>query len=88
MSDKQEINRPSFSAPLYAAFRQGAKELAQVLPAFPESARCVEEPGTLGNPTMQMVTAQMGTLNGYDRVLDQYASHGSEERENEKEIER
>ncbi len=42
-----------------AALRQGAKELAQVLPAFPDSARVVEEPGTIGNPTPQIVTAQL-----------------------------
>jgi hypothetical protein len=79
MAEKQEINRPSFSAPLWAAARQGAKELSQYLPAFPDSARCVEEPGTLGNPTMQMVTAQMGTLNGFHSVLDQYASYGHDD---------
>jgi hypothetical protein len=30
----------------------------------------------------------MGTLNGYDRVLDQYAGQEREEREPEKEMER
>jgi hypothetical protein len=88
VADKQEINRPSFMAPLWAAVRQGGKEIEQILPAFPDSVRCVNEPGTLGNPTMQMVTAEMGTLNGYDRMLDHYASQGHEERENEKEMER
>ena len=36
--DKQENSesrQPSFSAPLWAALRQGAKELSQILPAFP-----------------------------------------------------
>jgi hypothetical protein len=34
-----------------AAFRQGHKEIAQILPAFPDSMRIVEEPGQLNNPT-------------------------------------
>lgn len=41
-----------------AAVRQGAKEVAQVLPAFPESVRVVEEPGTPGNPTPQEVASE------------------------------
>lgn len=53
-----EPSRPAFDAPLYAALRQGAKEVGQALQAFPDSVRTVEEPGTLGNPTPQMVTAQ------------------------------
>jgi hypothetical protein len=39
------------SGALDAFFRQGLKELAQIVPAFPESVRVVEEPGALGNPT-------------------------------------
>jgi hypothetical protein len=69
--------RPSFSAPLWAALRQGTKELAQFLPAFPDSARTVEEPGTLGNPTPQMITEQMGTFDGYNQMLDSYASRNA-----------
>ena len=78
MSEEDKRNRPAFSAPLYAALRQGSKELAQILPAFPESVRPIEEPGTLGNPTAQMITEEMGTLKGYDRMLDAYASRGNE----------
>lgn len=88
MSKKQESNRPAFSSPLYAWLRQGLEETAKVLPAFPDSIQCVEEPGTLGNPTAQMVTEQMGTLSGYDRMLDAYASQGREENEKEQELER
>lgn len=74
MSDDDRANRPSFSAPLYAALRQGSKEIAQnVLPAFPDSARPIEEPGTLGNPTPQMVTAQAGTFQSYEQMLDSYS---------------
>jgi uncharacterized protein YgbK (DUF1537 family) len=88
MSKENTTSRPAFTAPLYAALRQGSKEFAQVLPAFPDSVRTVEEAGTLGNPTPQMVTEQMGTLHGYDRMLDAYASRGREVSESEKDLER
>lgn len=85
---KQQTNRPAFSAPLMAFLRQGHGEIGQALPAFPDSMRCVDEPGTLGNPTMQMVTAEIGTLSGYDRMLDEYASDKSRETERDREMER
>jgi len=85
---EQERTRPSFSAPLWAAGRQGAKELAQFLPAFPDSARPIEEPGTLGNPTPQMITEQIGTMEGYNQMLDRYAGHQVERNEPEQELER
>ncbi len=53
------MSRPSFLAPILAFFRQGTKEIGQVFPATPESIRVVEEPGTLGNPTPQMVIEQV-----------------------------
>ena len=62
-----ESNRPAFSAPLYASVRQGSKEFAQILQAFPDSVRPVEEPGTLGNPTSAMITDEIGTFRGYGR---------------------
>lgn len=44
-----------------AMARLGFKEVAQALPAFPESTiRPVEEPGLFGNPTQIMVTDEMG----------------------------
>ena len=76
--------RPAFSAPLYAALRQGAKEAAQALPAFPDSVRPVEEPGTLGVPTQQMVTEQSAPRDApqsYQSVLDAYAARGGAGRE-------
>ncbi len=77
MDEERQSNRPSFSAPLYAALRQGAKEIAQILPAFPDGVRPVEEAGTLGNPTQAMVTQEIGTFHGYDAMLDGYANRGS-----------
>jgi hypothetical protein len=55
---KQPSGRPALTAPWWAAVRQGAKELAQALPALPQSIRPIEEPGTMGNPTQQMVTEE------------------------------
>jgi hypothetical protein len=44
------------AAPLHAAVRQGARELAQILPAFPDSnVKPVEEPGQMFNATPQEV---------------------------------
>ncbi|MBX3443849.1 MAG: hypothetical protein KF774_15685 [Planctomyces sp.] len=80
---------PSFSAPLLAALRQGAKELAQVLPAFPESVRVVEEPGMMGVPTQYAVNNQMGIGRDFDNMLDGYAARGQDrEQSQEKEMER
>lgn len=41
-----------------AMLRVGLKELGQILPAFPESVRPVEEPGLPGNLTPQEVVHQ------------------------------
>ena len=43
---------------LQAALRLGPKELAQILPAFPDSVKPIEEPGALGNLTPQEVVHQ------------------------------
>ena len=43
---------------LDASVRVGFKELAQILPAFPDSVRPVEEPGLPGNLTPQEVMHQ------------------------------
>ena len=45
-------------AELAAAGRQGQKELAQILPAFNDGIKPVEEPGTLGNPVQREVYEQ------------------------------
>jgi hypothetical protein len=47
-----------------AFIRQGSKEIAQVLPAFPESVRPVEELGTMGNPTQLEVNQEKGLSGG------------------------
>lgn len=55
---------------LEGALRQGLKEIGQVLPAFPDSVRTVEEPGMIGNLTPQEVVA---SKSGYEEMLSQYA---------------
>lgn len=60
-----------------AWFRQGPKEIAQVLPAFPDSVRVVEEPGLAGNPTPQEVVKEKGK-DPYQEFLDQRAKEGME----------
>ena len=76
MSDEIEA-RPAKIGEGHAAAmgRAGFKELSQALVAFPESnIRPVEEPGTFGNPTQQIVTAEMGAGNNYNDMLEQHAS--------------
>jgi hypothetical protein len=47
------------AAPLHALLRQGADEIAQVLPAFPESVKSVAESGQILEPTQALVTQEM-----------------------------
>lgn len=69
---EKEVSSPKIGEGALAAFgRQGLKELAQVLPAFPDSVRPVEEPGMFGNPTPQIVTQEMGA--GFRDMLQSYS---------------
>ncbi len=43
---------------LHAFVRVGLKELAQIMPAFPDSVKPIEEPGLPGNLTPQEVVHQ------------------------------
>lgn len=45
---------------LEAMGRMGLDELAQALPAFPDSIHPVDEPGALGTVTPAIATDQMG----------------------------
>ncbi|HEY4309148.1 MAG TPA: hypothetical protein VGN12_06820 [Pirellulales bacterium] len=87
MANNKPSERPAFSAPLYAALRQGSKEFSQALQALPSSIRTVEEPGTLGNPTPQMVTEQAQGHSSFQDFLDRYDSRASE-REQTRDMER
>jgi hypothetical protein len=65
---------------LKAMLRQGAKELAQILPAFPSSAvQPVEEPGLVGNLTPQEVVQDKGAQQSYQSMLNGYTVHGKSE---------
>lgn len=58
---RERMKKPKLGAGwAAAAVRQGAKELAQVLSAFPDSVRVVEEPGTPGNLVPQEVQESKG----------------------------
>lgn len=59
-------------------FRQGLKEIAQVLPAFPNGQHIVEEPGVAGNLVPQEVL--FGKLQGKQPVYgkDQAQDQGME----------
>ncbi|WP_088258695.1 hypothetical protein [Fimbriiglobus ruber] len=52
-------NRPG-AAPLHAAWRGGLKDFQDaVIPAFPDSMKAREEPGSIASPTSQLVTESM-----------------------------
>jgi len=66
-------------AGLSAWMREGAKDLHNALvPAFPTSARGIDEPGTPLNPTPQMVT---DALKGYEAELDAAGSRPQPEQD-------
>ena len=74
----KEVSRPNFMAPIWAALRQGGHEIAPAFQALPTSnIRVVEEPGTLGNPTPQMVTEESGALREKESIFDRYDSRES-----------
>jgi hypothetical protein len=53
------ISNSPGAAPLHALVRQGADEIAQILPAFPDSVRSVPESGQLLEPTQALVTKEI-----------------------------
>lgn len=55
----KSISDSPHMAPIHALLRQGADEVAQLLPAFHDSVRTQPEAGQLLEPTPQLVTEQM-----------------------------
>lgn len=51
----RDISNSHHCAPLHAWVRQGADEIGQVLPAFPDSVRPIPETGQIFEPTPQEV---------------------------------
>ena len=84
----KDLNRPSFTSPLYAWVRQGSKEFAQGLPATRDSIRPVEEPGTLGNPTPQQITEAAKTTREPSKLRQRFDSRAAEHAQRDREIER
>ena len=70
---------------LEAMGRMGLDELAQTLPAFPDSIHPVDEPGALGTVTPAIATDQMGY--SHDAYLDNVAAQHIEPPEPQMEIE-
>jgi hypothetical protein len=69
-----------------AMMRQGAKEIAQSLPAFPSHGiQPVEEPGLAGNLTPQEVARDKGA---YESLLQRYSSQAPERQEQTKDLDR
>ncbi|MGE0758369.1 MAG: hypothetical protein AB7O38_15175 [Pirellulaceae bacterium] len=62
--DRNAAPRKTGEGSLAAWARQGHKEISQILPAFPDSVKVVEEPGMPSNPTSYEVTQQRGSLQG------------------------
>jgi hypothetical protein len=67
---------PKWGAGHVAAMaRAGAKEIAQILPAFPTSSvQPVQEPGLVGNLTPSEVVETKG---GQESIIEQYGARGS-----------
>ena len=82
--------QPALGAELRALGRGGLKDLQNaVLHAFPDSMRLEQEPGAPLSPTQAMVTKDVGTVYGFQNVLDGYAERGSVHgREQDKGLER
>lgn len=75
---QNHAQQPALGAELRALGREGLKDLQNVvLHAFPDSMRLEQEPGAPLSPTQAMVTKDVGTVYGFQAVLDGYASRGA-----------
>jgi len=80
MADEKEspAGRPTTSSVLWAEWRRGLKDLQNaVLNPFNGQVATHEETGTIASPTQAEVTAEKGTVYGYQQMLDGYAARGS-----------
>jgi hypothetical protein len=67
MSEDRKLGEGHF----VAWMREGFKEIAQALQAFPgQGIHQVEEPGLFGNPTPNIVTNQMGAGSYQDMLRE------------------
>ena len=88
MAKKERVENPAVSAPLWAAVRQGNKEFAQILQPLPTSIRLIEEPGTISNPTQQMVTEESRGGTAFKDLIAHYDSRSGGRDSPERGIER
>ncbi|HEX4131479.1 MAG TPA: hypothetical protein VHZ24_15680 [Pirellulales bacterium] len=83
------MSQEKLSGQLEALLRQGAKDLHNaIVPAFPQSAHSLDEPGTPLNPTQQMVTNDVNADSGYQKWLESHAREAGQERGAGRELER
>ncbi len=72
----------STSSVLSAEFRRGLKDLQNaVLNPFNGVTQTHEEPGTIANPTQQMVTEDVRGEQSFESVLDSYSARNSPAKE-------
>jgi hypothetical protein len=88
MSEHEEQGQKIGAGHLKAMVRAGAKELAQVLPAFPEGVRPVEEPGLAGNLTPSEIVETKGPGQSHNEHLQGFTGRVSQEREHDQGHER
>jgi len=75
-----QTERPSSWATLKAYFREGLHTVQDFfLKAFPDSTPVKGEPGTLGQPTPQMVTQDIQGPQSYDQRLGDYVQRGNQQ---------
>ena len=76
--EHQQSSRPSTSSVLWAEWRRGLKDLQNaVLNPWNGVTPTHEEPGTIATPTQAQVTQEVGTVHGYQAMLDGFAARGS-----------
>jgi hypothetical protein len=86
---EQPSSRPSTASVFWAEWRRGLKDLQNaVLNPWNGVTQTHEEPGSIASPTQAVVTQEIGTVYGYQAMLDGYAARGSAEPEREKHQER
>lgn len=73
--------QPDLEGEIRSFIREGAKDLHNaIVPAFPESQRGVDEPGTPLAPTQAQITQELG---GYEAMRSSYAQGAAQEQEQE-----
>lgn len=81
--------RPSSASVFWGEWRRGLKDLQNAaLDPWNGVTQTHEEPGTIASPTQAVVTQEIGTVHGYQQMLEDYASRSPPESEKEREFSR